>query len=108
MLDKTRSDWVSLAEDLQIESRAFTNGQYKDALAGDTRETLGPGDGRKLADVANCGVEDADQAVKDARAARRSIRSTSRYHRHLRIVWPWCRDYRLASPPRSCRGIFHY
>jgi 4-guanidinobutyraldehyde dehydrogenase/NAD-dependent aldehyde dehydrogenase len=68
MLDKTRSDWVSLAGDLQIESRAFTNGQYKDALAGDTRETLGPGDGRKLADVANCGVEDADQAVKDARA----------------------------------------
>jgi 4-guanidinobutyraldehyde dehydrogenase/NAD-dependent aldehyde dehydrogenase len=68
MQDKTRSDWVSLAEDLQIESRAFTNGQYKDASAGGTRESLSPGDGRKLADVANCGIEDADLAVKDARA----------------------------------------
>ncbi len=69
MLDKTRNDWRSLADGLDIESRAFTNGRYKDALAGETRETVSPGDGRKLADVANCGVEDADQAVKDARAA---------------------------------------
>jgi len=69
MLDKTRSDWQSQADKLEIESRAFTNGQYRDALAGDTRATLSPGDGRKLADVANCGLEDADQAVKDARSA---------------------------------------
>jgi len=69
MLDKTRNDWESQAKDLQIESRAFTNGRYKEALSGQTRETVSPGDGRKLADVANCGSEDADQAVKDARAA---------------------------------------
>jgi len=68
MLDKTRKDWDSLATDLQIEGRAFTNGRYQDALAGGTRETSSPADGRKLADVANCGTEDADQAVKDARA----------------------------------------
>ena len=69
MLDKTRSDWESQAKDLQIEGRAYTNGRYKEAMTGETRETVSPGDGRKLADVANCGVEDADQAVKDARSA---------------------------------------
>ena len=69
MLDKTRSDWESQARDLRIQGRAFTNGRYKEAMTGETRETVSPGDGRKLADVANCGVEDADQAVKDARAA---------------------------------------
>jgi len=69
MLDKTRVDWESQAKDLQIESRAFTNGRYENALSGQTRETVSPGDGRHLADVANCGTEDADKAVKSARAA---------------------------------------
>jgi len=69
MLDKTKQDWKSQATDLEIEGRAFINGQFRDALAGDTRSTMSPGDGRKLADVANCGIEDADEAVKIARAA---------------------------------------
>jgi len=69
MLDKTKQDWRSLAADLDIEGRAFTSGQYQDALAGDTRATLSPADGRKLADVANCGTEDADRAVTVARKA---------------------------------------
>jgi len=68
MLDKTKQDWRSQADGLEIESRAFTNGRYQNALSGETRETMSPGDGRKLADVANCGIEDADQAVRDARA----------------------------------------
>src|SRR5210317_1964848 len=69
MLNKTIQDWTSLAADLDIEGRAFINGRYVDALAGGTRETVSPGNGQKLADVANCGVEDADQAVGIARAA---------------------------------------
>jgi 4-guanidinobutyraldehyde dehydrogenase/NAD-dependent aldehyde dehydrogenase len=69
MLDKTIQDWRSLAADLSIEGRAFTNGQYRDSMAGETRATMAPADGRKLADVANCGVEDADRAVEVARAA---------------------------------------
>ena len=69
MLDKTKKDWASLAEDIDIESRAFINGRYQDALAGETRPTVCPGDGHKLADVANCGVEDADHSVGIARAA---------------------------------------
>ncbi len=68
MLDKTRQDWRSLAADLDIEGRAFINGRYQDALAGETRATMGPADGQKLADVANCGTEDADRAVEIARS----------------------------------------
>jgi acyl-CoA reductase-like NAD-dependent aldehyde dehydrogenase len=69
MLDKTRQDWTALAAGLDIEGRAFINGRYENALSGETRPTLSPGNGTKLADVANCGVEDADRAVDIARAA---------------------------------------
>jgi acyl-CoA reductase-like NAD-dependent aldehyde dehydrogenase len=69
MLEKTTQDWRSQAADLAIEGRAFINGRFQDALSGETRATMSPGDGRKLADVASCGMEDADQAVGIARAA---------------------------------------
>jgi len=69
MLDKTLQDWRAEAADLKIESRAFTNGRYQEALSGETRPTISPADGRHLADVANCGPEDADRAVAAARAA---------------------------------------
>lgn len=68
MLDKTRKDWGSLAATLEIEGRAFMNGRYQDALSGETRATISPADGSKLADVANCGIEDAERAVQIARA----------------------------------------
>ena len=69
MLDKTIQDWRSEAAALEIEGRAFINGQYRDALAGETRSTMSPANGQKLVDVANCGPEDADRAVSVARAA---------------------------------------
>jgi 4-guanidinobutyraldehyde dehydrogenase/NAD-dependent aldehyde dehydrogenase len=67
VLDKTKKDWGSLAGSLGIEGRAFINGRYEHALSGETRPTVNPADGRKLADVANCGPEDADRAVSIAR-----------------------------------------
>ncbi len=67
MLEKTNQDWAALATRLEIEGRAFINGRYQDALSGETRPSVAPGDGRKLADVASCGAEDADQAVGIAR-----------------------------------------
>ena len=69
MLDKTTQDWRALAAGLTIEGRAFVNGRYEDAMSGETRPTMSPADGQKLADVANCGIEDADRAVEVARAA---------------------------------------
>ena len=67
MLDKTKQNWRAEAEELEIEGRAFVNGRYRDALSGETRATMSPANGRKLADVANCGIEDADRAVAVAR-----------------------------------------
>ena len=67
MLDRTRQDWQSLAASLDIEGGAFIDGEYRDALSGETRPTVSPGDGRKLANVASCGIEDADLAVGIAR-----------------------------------------
>ena len=69
MLDKTKKDWGAEAATIEIEGRAFINGRYEDALAGQTRASMSPANGQKLADVANCGVEDADRAVAIARTA---------------------------------------
>jgi 4-guanidinobutyraldehyde dehydrogenase/NAD-dependent aldehyde dehydrogenase len=69
MLDKTTQDWRAQVATLEIESRAFINGQYRDAVSGETRATMSPADGSKIADVASCGIEDADSAVRVARAA---------------------------------------
>ncbi len=69
MLDKTKKDWQSQAAGIEIEGRAFIDGQYRDSLSGETRATVNPANGAKLADVANCGTEDADQAVTIARSA---------------------------------------
>jgi len=69
MLDRTATDWQALAGQLDIEGRAFINGRYTDAISGATRPTANPATGKTLAEVANCGTEDADLAVKGARAA---------------------------------------
>ncbi|MDX1480648.1 MAG: aldehyde dehydrogenase family protein, partial [Woeseiaceae bacterium] len=67
MLDKNTSYWSDLAASLEIEGRAFIDGDYVPAKSGATRETFNPANGSKLADVANCGTEDADHAVAIAR-----------------------------------------
>jgi 4-guanidinobutyraldehyde dehydrogenase/NAD-dependent aldehyde dehydrogenase len=69
MLDRTVTDWQALAGQLEIEGKAFINGRFVDALSGRTRATSNPADGSELADVALCGVEDAEVAVSGARAA---------------------------------------
>jgi 4-guanidinobutyraldehyde dehydrogenase/NAD-dependent aldehyde dehydrogenase len=69
MLDRTTTDWQALAGQLKIEGRAFINGRYVDALSGETRPTVNPANGSRLVEVALCGVEDADLAVKGARDA---------------------------------------
>ena len=69
MLDKTATDWKTIAGKLDIEGRAFINGRYADALSGESRPTVNPANGTELADVTRCGMEDADLAVKSARKA---------------------------------------
>lgn len=69
MLNKTAKDWKAAADTINFEGRAFINGRYTDALSGQTRATFNPANGKALVDVALCGPEDADLAVKGARAA---------------------------------------
>ena len=68
MPEKTLTDWQSAAAKIQIDGRAFLNGQRSDSLSGETRPTMNPANGKKVAEVAYCDANDADQAVKIARA----------------------------------------
>jgi len=69
MSENSLSDWQTTANNLSIEGRAFINGRCMNALSGETRPTNNPANSQRIADVAVCGIEDADQAVKKARAA---------------------------------------
>ncbi|MCL6415100.1 aldehyde dehydrogenase family protein [Aestuariirhabdus sp. Z084] len=59
--------WEQRAANLTIEGRAYINGQFVDAISGETRPTFNPATGGVLADVAFCGQKDADLAVQVAR-----------------------------------------
>lgn len=63
------SYWQEKAANLQIEGRAFVDGQYVSAADGRTFECISPLDGRVLAHVASCGEADADAAVASAKRA---------------------------------------
>lgn len=67
MTDKSRQYWEDKAQTLKIEGRAFINGEYVDALLGQTRPTYNPATGKFIVDIASCSIEDADFAVKIAR-----------------------------------------
>ena len=67
MATKTRADWHEAANNIKIDGRAFINGKAVDALSGETRPNVSPGDGRDLGPVAYCGTEDADLAIGIAR-----------------------------------------
>ena len=69
MTDMTFASWAAAARDIQIEGRAFINGQYTDALSGETRPSYNPATGEVLVEVASCSPEDADLAVRYARDA---------------------------------------
>jgi len=69
MPGKTVIDWQKAASQLDIEGGAFINGRFVAALSGQTRATHNPANGEVLAEVASCGPQDADFAVKSARTA---------------------------------------
>ncbi|MDB5749256.1 MAG: aldehyde dehydrogenase [Massilia sp.] len=61
--------WHERAAELEINGRAFIDGERVDARAKARFDCLSPIDGRKLAEVARCGGADVDAAVGSARAA---------------------------------------
>jgi len=58
-----------LAEELDIRTKAFVDGEYVDAASGETFARINPATGIEIARVAACDTEDVDRAVRGARAA---------------------------------------
>jgi 4-guanidinobutyraldehyde dehydrogenase / NAD-dependent aldehyde dehydrogenase len=58
-----------LAEELDIRTRAFVDGEYVDAASGETFPKINPATGIEVAQVAAGDAEDVDRAVRGARAA---------------------------------------
>ena len=69
MSENNLSDWQQAAADLNLPTQAFVNGSYSPALSGNTAPIYNPATGALLAEVTDCGPDDADQAVKIAREA---------------------------------------
>lgn len=61
------TDWNQRVEQLRIPTKAFINGQDVPALSGRTVACINPANNLSLADIADCGPEDADLAASIAR-----------------------------------------
>jgi 4-guanidinobutyraldehyde dehydrogenase/NAD-dependent aldehyde dehydrogenase len=59
--------WQEKAQSLNIEGRAFINGEYVDATDQETFDCISPIDGKVLTQVAHCKTADANLAVTAAR-----------------------------------------
>ncbi|MEM9386538.1 MAG: aldehyde dehydrogenase [Pseudomonadota bacterium] len=66
-MDIADDNWRTAADALSIEARAFIDGDYRPSMSGEIRMLTRPADGTPLADVAECSIQDVDQAVKVAR-----------------------------------------
>ena len=65
----TTTTWHDRAAALEIDGRAFINGERVHAQSEARFDCISPIDGRKLAEVARCDLADVDAAVGAARAA---------------------------------------
>jgi acyl-CoA reductase-like NAD-dependent aldehyde dehydrogenase len=66
----TDTNWRKMASEIKLETRAFIDGRYVDAISGKTFARVNPATGTHLADIAACDSSDVDLAVM---AARRSF-----------------------------------
>jgi len=65
----TRAEWQARAAALSLRTQAFINGRHVDAFDGQVFDCISPIDGAKIAQIARCGSEDVERAVKAARRA---------------------------------------
>jgi gamma-glutamyl-gamma-aminobutyraldehyde dehydrogenase len=65
----TREQYRAMAADLHFPTQSFIGGRFRPALSGKTLPTINPATGEVLAEIAACGAEDVDIAVKEARTA---------------------------------------
>ncbi len=65
----TRDYWRTRAAALSLRTRAFVDGRHVDAFDGRAFDCISPIDGRVLGQIARCGPEDVERAVRAARRA---------------------------------------
>jgi 4-(gamma-glutamylamino)butanal dehydrogenase len=84
----TLAKWTDLAKQLNLKTGIFIDGQYRDAVAGDTFESINPATGERLARIASAQDADVDAAVAAARTAFESgvWAKTSPAHRKRVLV----------------------
>lgn len=69
MTDTGAVDWLARASRWTPETRAFIDGDHRSTRSGSTFVSVGPRDGRPIAEIGECGVDDVDHAVRAARTA---------------------------------------
>ncbi|MGI9462211.1 MAG: aldehyde dehydrogenase [Alphaproteobacteria bacterium] len=65
----SKSDWQKKAKSLKLDTKAFINGKFVDALSGKTFKTINPATEEVIVEVAECDKQDVDVAVRAARQA---------------------------------------
>ena len=65
----SREEWKTIADGLDLRTRAFIDGEFVDAISGHTFERVNPATGEVLTRVAEGDAEDVDRAVRTARGA---------------------------------------
>ncbi|TOG45123.1 aldehyde dehydrogenase PuuC, partial [Vibrio parahaemolyticus] len=69
---KTQEQWIELKNNLNIENRAYINGEYSASLTGQTIPVVNPATDEIFTEIARCQSEDVDLAVSYARQAFQS------------------------------------
>ncbi|MBK0059791.1 aldehyde dehydrogenase [Pseudomonas sp. S44] len=63
----SKAEYAAIAAELQPRTQAFIDGEFRDAISGNTFVTTNPATGKVLAEVAACDVQDVDLAVAAAK-----------------------------------------
>ncbi|SDJ59688.1 gamma-glutamyl-gamma-aminobutyraldehyde dehydrogenase [Pseudomonas delhiensis] len=65
----SKAEYAAIAAELRFPTRAFIDGNFRDAVSGRTFATTNPATGELLANIAACDAEDVNLAVAAARLA---------------------------------------
>ncbi|MFG0533741.1 aldehyde dehydrogenase [Pseudomonas sp. yb_2] len=63
----SKEQYAALAAELQLRTQAFIDGEFRDAISGNTFVTTNPATGKQLAEIAACDVNDVNVAVAAAK-----------------------------------------
>lgn len=63
----SKEQYAAIAAELQLRTKAFIDGEFRDAISGKTFVTTNPATGQQLAEVAACDVNDVNVAVAAAK-----------------------------------------